>query len=205
MAGGAGAGVDGGAGGGDGGGDGRGPSGGSSSSGGRSLQRECPSVSEAVSRGCALRGAGRPGEEAPVPGLQGGCGGAGPPRGRRVAGGEGTVVWLRLRRRQRRTGWFPCARAVCAAVLGAVARGVALGAGRAFLGGSGAGPADSGPRGAGPVAPRTPGNRPRASARVYRAAGLHPPRAGRESGQPGLERDQACRWLLPRGEVRLSR
>lgn len=109
MAGGAGAGVDGGAGGGDGGGDGRGPSGGSSSSsnssGGRSLlQGECPSVSQAVSRGCALRGAGRPGEEAAVPGLQGGCGGAGPPRGRRVASGEGTVVWLRLRRRQWRTG-----------------------------------------------------------------------------------------------------
>lgn len=110
MAGGAGAGVDGGAGGGDGGGDGRGPSGGSSSSGGRSLQGERPSVSEAVSRGCALRGAGRPGEEAAVPGLQGGCGGVGPPRGRRVAGGEGTVVWLRLRRRRWRTGWFPCAR-----------------------------------------------------------------------------------------------
>lgn len=45
MAGGAGAGADGGAGGGGGGGDGRGPSGGSHSSGGRSLQGECPSVS----------------------------------------------------------------------------------------------------------------------------------------------------------------
>lgn len=99
----------------------------------------------------------------------------------------------------------PVRSGLCAAVLGAVARGVALGAGRAFLGGGGAGRADSRLGGAGPVAPRTPGNRPRDSARVYRAAGLQPPRGGRESVQPGLERDQACRWLLPRGEVRLSR
>lgn len=135
MAGGAGAGADGGAGG-CGGGDGRGPSGGSSSSGGRSLQGECPSVSEAVSRGCARRGAGRPSEEGAVPGWRGGRAVARPPqeapdrrRGRdsRLSGGEATTAsadW-RVPVRSEGRAWR------CAAVPGAGERGVALGAGRA--------------------------------------------------------------------------
>lgn len=72
-------------------------------------------------------------------------------RGRlRAAGGKGVAVLVGLRRR-RRTGQCRCTQesraGLCAAVPGAAAGGVALGAGRAALGG---GPANSGllaPRG----------------------------------------------------------
>lgn len=56
--------------------------------------------------------------------------------------------------------------------------------------------------------PPLPGRRetaPEILVRVYRAARLRLSLGGRESGQPELERVQACRWLLPGGEVRLSR
>lgn len=141
MAGGAGAGADGGAGGGGGGGDGRGPSGGSTSSGGRSLQGECPSVSlrlgaEAVP-GAALGVPARKGLSLVV---RGPCCGPGRRRRRWTAAREGAVV---------RPGgeatsaadWpvpvHPEGRArPGAAVPGAEARGVALG-GRGGPSGSG--------------------------------------------------------------------
>lgn len=164
MAGGAGAGADGGAGGG-GGGDGRGPSGGSSS-GGRSLRGELSlGVSEAESRGCARRGARRPGKEGAVPGRWGYRVGAGTPRGapgrrrgegNRPSGAEAAADRPVPVRSQGQTR-------LCAVVPGAEARGVALGAGRAARGGRDSSPAGSGLQGAEPAAPRTPGNRSRDS------------------------------------------
>lgn len=201
MAGGAGAGADGGAGGGGGGGDGRGPSGGSTSSGGRSLQGECPSVSlrlgaEAVP-GAALGVPARKGLSLVV---RGPCCGPGRRRRRWTAAREGAVV---------RPGgeatsaadWpvpvHPEGRArPGAAVPGAEARGVALGAGSAALGGRG-GPSGSGLRAPGAEGrdPPLPGLRetaPQTRARVYRAAGLWPSRGGWEGGQPELKSEQAA-------------
>lgn len=88
-----------------------------------------------------------------------------------------------------------------AAVPGAEARGVALGARRAALGGRGGRPASSGLRGAGPAAPRTPGNRSEGSGACLPGCGAATARGGLESGRPELKRDQACRRLLPGGEV----
>lgn len=79
---------------------------------------------------------------------------------------------------------------------------MALGAGRAAVGGRGGGPADSGlqARGSEGRDPPLPGRRetaPQTRARVYPAAGLRPPRGGRESGRPELERERPWRRLLP--------
>lgn len=97
---------------------------------------------------------------------------------------------------------------LCAAVPGAEVRGVALWAGRAALGGRGGGLASPGLHAPGFEGrdPPLPGRRetaPETPARVYPAAGLRPPRRGRESGRPELKREQACRRQLPGEEVSL--
>lgn len=199
MAGGAVAGADGGAGGGGGGGDGRGPSGGSKSSGGRSLQGECPSVSRRLGAQAVLRGARCPGEEGAEPRGEGTVLWAGPPQEaldcRRGRGRRPTGVRQRRRTdRSRRALRGGLGRAPQSP--GAEARGVALGAGSAALGGRG-GPSGSGlrARGAEGRDPPLPGLRetaPQARARVGRAAGLRPPRAGRGRGRPAMKREQAA-------------
>lgn len=184
MAGGAGAGADGGAGGG-GGGDGRGPSGGSSS-GGRSLRGECPSVSR------RLRAEAVPGAALGVPARKGLCLGGGGTGlglgrrgGRRAAGGERAVVRLGLRRRL--TARCPCAprgRLGCAPLSRGQRREVWRSGRRERpeVAATAARPAP-GSKGRNPPLPGRRETAPETRARVYPAAGLRPPRGGRESGR----------------------
>lgn len=150
-------------------------------------------VSEAVRRGCARRGAGRPGGEGAVRERRGRRAGAGPPRG--AAGRREAAVRLGLRRRRRRRqtdrSWCaPRGGLGCApSSPGLEPRGVALpswDSGRA-------GSRLRAPRG-GTAAPWTPGNRSRdPGARLPGLPGCDRPRVGvrapgrlRGSGRAGL-------------------
>lgn len=145
--------------------------------------RLCPARRGAFRRGTGCAGAGGAGLG---PGRRRGRGGR--PSGAEAAAGDRPVPV----RSRGGLGWA----GLGAAVPGAGTRGVALGAGRAARPAPGSEGRD----------PALPGRRESAlesRARVYLAAGLRPPRGGRESGRPEAGRDRPGDGGS-RGEVRLS-